>query len=55
MRFMNTQTYPIVLAHLVWRDAGFDIMLFQRAGKKARKMSGFNQYACGGSNVLVMF
>ena len=32
MRFMNTHTYPIGLAHLVWRDAGFDIMLFQRAG-----------------------
>ena len=26
MRFMNAQNYPIGLAHLVWRDAGFDII-----------------------------
>ena len=28
------------LAHLVWRDAGYDIMSVQRAGWKARLMSG---------------
>ena len=26
MRFMNTQIYPIGLAHLVWRVASFGIM-----------------------------
>ena len=40
MRFMNIQNYPIGLAHLVWRDAGFDIMSVQRAGWKVRLMSG---------------
>ena len=40
MRFMNVQNYPIGLAHLVWRDAGYDIMSVQRAGWKARLMSG---------------
>ena len=37
---MNTQKYSIGQAQLVWCDAGHDIMSVQKAGWKARLMTG---------------
>ena len=48
---MNTQKYSIGQVQLVWCDADFDIMSVQKAGWKAKLMSGtymlrvrFNQH-----------
>ena len=40
LKYMNTQKYSIGQAQLVWFDAGHDIMSVQKAGWKARLMTG---------------
>ena len=40
LKYMNTQKYSIWQAQLVWCDAGHDIMSVQKAGWKARLMTG---------------
>ena len=40
LKCMNTQKYSIGQVKLVWCDLGFDIMSVQKAGWKARLMSG---------------
>ena len=40
LKSMNTQKYSIGQVQLVWCDAGHDIMSVQKAGWKARLMTG---------------